>query len=50
MNKTLKNRIEALERRTTGPRIFYIDADDPVPEMRPGDVVIVDDIPRRERP
>lgn len=45
MNKTLRNRIAALERRIAGPRIFYIDADDPVPEMRPGDVLIVDDIP-----
>jgi len=50
MNKTLKNRIEALERRTTGPRVYRIDADDPLPEMRPGDVLIVDDIPRGERP
>ncbi len=50
MNRTFKNRIEALERQIAGPRVYLIDADDPLPEMHPGDVVIVDDIPRRERP
>lgn len=44
MNRTFKNRIEALERQIAGPRIFYVSADDPAPEMRPGDVLIVDDI------
>lgn len=44
MNRTFKNRIEALERQIAGPRIFFICADDPAPEMRPGDVLIVDDI------
>lgn len=48
MNRTFKNRIEALERQIAGPRIFYVSADDPAPETRPGDLVIVDDIcPRR---